>query len=81
MPVFEYICEKCQHEFEALVGTADKPECPSCRNSELKKKFSTFATVVKNEAFAACDSCAASEHGGCGHNPAMGGCPGGACGL
>ena len=31
MPIYEYICGKCDHEFEALVPRPDaKAACPEC---------------------------------------------------
>ncbi len=43
MPIFEYRCSKCGHEFETLVTGASKPECPKCGAEKLEKKFSVFS--------------------------------------
>jgi len=44
MPIFEYQCRKCQHEFETLVlPTLPVPECPSCKSQDLEKLISGFA--------------------------------------
>lgn len=40
MPLFEYECRKCGHEFEALVIGARKPVCPKCKSDELDKRVS-----------------------------------------
>ena len=42
MPIYEYVCKSCQHEFEALQKLADAPlvDCPSCNQPELQKKIS-----------------------------------------
>jgi putative FmdB family regulatory protein len=40
MPLFEYECRKCGHEFEALVIGARKPVCPKCKSDELEKRVS-----------------------------------------
>jgi putative FmdB family regulatory protein len=40
MPLFEYTCRKCGHEFEALVLGMRKPVCPKCKSEELEKKVS-----------------------------------------
>lgn len=42
MPIFEYRCNKCGHEFEHLVFSSDKqgPTCPKCRSSKVKKMMS-----------------------------------------
>jgi len=28
MPIFEYVCQECQHEFETLIFGRDKAKCP-----------------------------------------------------
>lgn len=37
MPLYEYTCRKCQHNFETLVTsrTATKVACPKCESSDL----------------------------------------------
>jgi putative FmdB family regulatory protein len=35
MPIFEYICKECDHEFEALVLGSDKASCPKCQSKKL----------------------------------------------
>ena len=30
MPVFEYICSKCLHEFEVFVDGKEPKKCPKC---------------------------------------------------
>ena len=43
MPIFEYACRACGHEFETLVRAADTPSCARCASPELEKKLSVFA--------------------------------------
>lgn len=43
MPIFEFRCTRCQHQFEALVRTGDTPACPSCASTDLEKLLSLFA--------------------------------------
>jgi putative FmdB family regulatory protein len=43
MPLFEYACKECDHQFEALVRAADTPECPSCHSTSLERRLSVFA--------------------------------------
>lgn len=43
MPLFEYTCTDCDHEFEALVRGSETPECPSCHGRELRRRLSVFA--------------------------------------
>ena len=62
MPIFEYVCKECQHEFEALVFGKDKAECPKCHSKKLEPQLSVFAAVAKSGAGAgasatACGSC------------------------
>ena len=40
MPIFEYECRACGHEFEQLVRTGDVPACPQCHSAELEKLLS-----------------------------------------
>ena len=47
MPIFEYKCKGCGHEFEALVRKSDVPECPSCQSTDLDRLLSL--PVVKSE--------------------------------
>lgn len=44
MPIHEYACRGCGHEFETLVRSSDTPCCASCGSTELEKKLSVFAT-------------------------------------
>jgi putative FmdB family regulatory protein len=38
MPIYEYACTVCGHDFEAIVGVrAPNPECPQCAASTDKK--------------------------------------------
>jgi len=62
MPIFEYVCEQCHHEFEALVFGKDKAECPKCQSKKLQPQLSVFAVSAKSGAIAApsagpCGSC------------------------
>jgi putative FmdB family regulatory protein len=43
MPLFDFVCRSCHHEFEALVRTGTIPECPSCHGRDLERQLSTFA--------------------------------------
>jgi putative FmdB family regulatory protein len=40
MPLFQYSCQKCEHEFEALVNRGDEVECPKCASKKLEKQTS-----------------------------------------
>ena len=67
MPLYEYRCADCGHQFEALVpaGRADQESCPDC-GAEARRLLSLVAAPVRGH-----DGAAA---------PSPGGCCGGACG-
>ena len=50
MPIFEYVCQECQHEFEALVFGRDKAKCPKCQSKKLSPQLSVFAVSAKGSA-------------------------------
>lgn len=52
MPIYEYACQACGHEFETLVRSTDVPHCPSCESTTLAKKLSAFATASGSHAAA-----------------------------
>ena len=44
MPLYEYRCNACKEEFEALVRPQDPaPACPSCKSGNLEKLISAAA--------------------------------------
>ena len=46
MPIYEYLCEPCDHTFETLVrGQGDVPHCPKCGGIDLAKQFSVPAAA------------------------------------
>lgn len=49
MPIYEYQCQSCGHEHEALQKMSAKPliHCPSCTEPELKKKISAAGFRLK----------------------------------
>jgi putative FmdB family regulatory protein len=47
MPIFEYVCRECQHEFETLVFGRDKAKCPKCQSQKLSPQLSVFAMSAK----------------------------------
>lgn len=40
MPIYEYSCKQCGHEFEALVRGGRVPRCASCGSEELERILS-----------------------------------------
>jgi len=62
MPIFEYVCQQCKHQFEAIVLGTQKAACPKCESKRLSQQLSSFA--VRGEKSqesaspsAACGSC------------------------
>lgn len=49
MPIYEYQCQACGEEMEALQKLSDAPlvECPACGKNDLKKKVSAAAFRLK----------------------------------
>ena len=44
MPMYEYACRECAHEFETLVRGGQTPkECPACHGTTLERRLSVFA--------------------------------------
>ena len=44
MPIFDFHCEECGHEFEALVlGQKEQVRCPHCKSNNVKKAISMFS--------------------------------------
>ena len=64
MPIYEYVCMKCEYHFEELVHTDEAPACPSCAAKNVTRKYSSFAT--KGGPSKSCGSCAGGNCGGCG---------------
>jgi putative FmdB family regulatory protein len=43
VPLHDFRCRACGHEFEALVRTGTTPSCASCAGHDLEQLLSTFA--------------------------------------
>ena len=50
MPIFEYVCKDCDHQFEVLVYGKQKAECPKCHSNKLAPQLSVFAVSAKSSA-------------------------------
>jgi len=48
MPIYEYTCKGCGHQFETLVRGPNAPVCTSCGSADLERVFSLPA--VSSEA-------------------------------
>jgi putative FmdB family regulatory protein len=49
MPIYEYACDKCGHEFEREQRITDDPvkTCPSCKAKKVRRLISRTAFVLK----------------------------------
>jgi putative FmdB family regulatory protein len=47
MPLFDFNCRACGHEFEALVRGTATPACPECKSEDLERMMSL--PVVKSD--------------------------------
>jgi len=68
MPIYEYRCEQCGHQLEAIQKMSDEPlkECPECHAPQLKKLMSGGGSFQFKE----------KSRGGCGEGMCgSGGCP------
>ena len=43
MPLYDFACRACGHEFEALVRKAEPISCPECRSDNVERLISSFA--------------------------------------
>ncbi len=69
MPIYEYVCKTCGHQFESLrsMKDADSPiECRKCQSSDTKRALSVCYAQSDGRSVTA-------GSGGCG------GCSGGSC--
>lgn len=56
MPIYEYRCQTCNHEMEALVRSGKEPEtCPECQGA-LARKISRAGVIFKGSGFYVNDS-------------------------
>ena len=62
MPIFEYICQQCDHHFEAVVLGNRKAACPKCESKRLQQQLSSFAvggekSRMESDPTGGCGSC------------------------
>jgi len=68
MPMYEYVCMKCEQHFEELVRGDQEVSCPQCGTTNVSRQLSTFAMIGT-----------AGQTGALGGGG--GGCCGGSCGC
>jgi putative FmdB family regulatory protein len=70
VPIYEYVCRKCEKQFEELVFGASQPVCPACQSPEVERILSSVSVgrAQSESAPSACDSCCSRGRPGCGMN-------------
>ncbi|NMA43698.1 MAG: zinc ribbon domain-containing protein [Oligosphaeraceae bacterium] len=73
MPIYEYKCSSCDHQFSHLHKRLGEPApaCPSCGGNKIEKLLSTFSAKVSSGSSQRC-----SVSNSC---PASASCAGGSC--
>ncbi|MBI4872625.1 MAG: zinc ribbon domain-containing protein [Candidatus Riflebacteria bacterium] len=78
MPIYEYGCGGCGHQFEMPVPMSASdvlPPCPECQGTETRKLPSVFSgrsasgsgTTSSIAGSGGCGGCSATSCGGCSH--------------
>ncbi|MGW8192786.1 MAG: FmdB family zinc ribbon protein [Desulforhopalus sp.] len=53
MPVYEFICKKCDHNFSLTMALSEydkkKFTCPKCKSGQVKRQISTFQTITSKK--------------------------------
>jgi len=70
MPIYEFVCMRCESHFEELVRMGESADCPDCGSADVRKQLSVFAAHGPNPKGIA----EQASFGG-------GGCCGGSCGC
>ena len=47
MPLYEYKCRSCGHQFEEIVRLGETPDCPSCQRCDLERLLSLPAVSTE----------------------------------
>ncbi|MET0091579.1 MAG: zinc ribbon domain-containing protein [Candidatus Thiodiazotropha sp.] len=89
MPIYEYRCEACNHELEALQKMSDAPltECPECKQQSLQKLISAAGFRLKGSGWYETDFKGgqkknlhdSGKSGASSESKSSGGCSGGSC--
>ncbi|MGN6546991.1 MAG: FmdB family zinc ribbon protein [Aureliella sp.] len=65
MPLYEFHCERCDHDVEVLLrSSSEKPTCPDCGSDSLEKLLSVPA--APSIASGSLPVCGPSDPGTCG---------------
>lgn len=61
MPIFEYRCESCEHQFEQLIRGAEAAECPQCGAQRAEKLLSATSVHSRASSLPISSVCAPSD--------------------
>jgi len=72
MPIYEFVCSKCNNDFEELVfSQSEKVACPQCGSKKVKRAMSVFSFSsggsYRSSAGSSCGSCSKGSCSGCNH--------------
>ena len=71
MPIYEFMCTRCEAPFEELVRNGEKPRCPVCASTDVNRLLSRFAIHSSSPdlggggATKSCASCSSSSCATC----------------
>ena len=63
MPLYDYLCKKCDHSFELLVMSSNVPACPTCGSADLQKVMSAPVAPGRSAATIAAGRARAAREG------------------
>jgi len=73
MPIYEYVCNDCQTQYERLVmSSSQKIECPKCASRRHTLQLSVFSAGKPSNGSASATASPAA--GGCACTPSTCGC-------
>ncbi len=58
MPIYEFVCQRCGHEFEQILSFSDTsvPACPACAGSQVERRLGRPAIHFKGSGWYITDS-------------------------
>jgi len=66
MPLYEYVCPDCGHEFEKRMSfsqASERPSCPHCTGTNTQKKISLFSSSGASGGAVSASSCGPGSGG------------------
>lgn len=65
MPLYEYRCEECGHEFEEWksMSRRDEADCPECKSPKVRRLVRSFGFIAGAGRTAGSVACAPSSSG------------------